>query len=158
MADAADLKSAAFGVRVRIPPPLPMDVLLGEAIMNKMSMSHEDYLEAIVMLGGTTTTTVKSVDVANKLDVSKASVSKAVTYLRDNNYIQQAHYGDIALTQTGYDYGMAVYERHQLLTTFLTRAVGIPVDVAEDEACKMEHAISDESFKKWSAYIKGHNL
>ena len=103
--------------------------------MVKTSMSHEDYLEAIVMLGGTTDAPVRSVDVANKLGVSKASVNKA-----------------------GYAYGRSVLDRHRMLFDFLTKALGIEPEVAEVEACQMEHAISDASFEKWGAFVRSLDL
>ena len=87
--------------------------------MEKVSMSHEDYLEAIVMLGGTTENPVRSVDIANKLGVSKASVNKAMNALKEKGFADQPYYGDVTLT---------------------------------------EHAISDESFKKWNSYIKQLDL
>lgn len=121
-------------------------------------MSHEDYLEAIVMLGGTTSAPVRSVDIATKLGVSKASVNKAVTALKEKGLVDQPYYGDITLTDEGYSYGSSVLDRHHMLFTFLTRALGIPDDQAEQEACLMEHAISDESFEKWSSYIKKLDL
>ncbi len=126
--------------------------------MEKMSMSHEDYLEAIVMLGGTTEVSVRSVDIATKLGVSKASVNKAVTMLKEKELADQPYYGDITLTKEGFDYGMSILDRHHMLFSFLNKALGIPEDRAEEEACLMEHAISDESFKKWSSYIKKLNL
>ncbi len=126
--------------------------------MEKMSKSHEDYLEAIVMLGGTTTDSVRSVDIANKMGVSKASVNKAVTALKEKKLAEQPYYGDVTLTEEGYEYATAIYDRHRLLLTFLNKELGIPEDVAENEACLMEHAISDESFEKWRAYIKKLDL
>ncbi len=126
--------------------------------MEKMSKSHEDYLEAIVMLGGTTTDPVRSVDIANKMGVSKASVNKAVTALKEKKLAEQPYYGDVTLTEDGYEYATAIYDRHRLLLTFLNKELGIPEDVAENEACLMEHAISDESFEKWRAYIKKLDL
>ena len=126
--------------------------------MVKTSMSHEDYLEAIVMLGGTTTAPVRSVDIANKLGVSKASVNKAVSALKQQDLAVQPHYGDITLTPAGYAYGQSVLNRHHLLFDFLTKAVGVDPAGAEDEACQMEHAISDESFEKWEAFVKSLDL
>ena len=123
--------------------------------MEKISMSHEDYLEAIVMLGGTTEQSVRSVDIANKLGVSKASVNKAIGLLKEKGLAEQPYYGDVTLTQSGYEYAAAVYKRHRYLTAFLSKCLEIPEDTAEEEACLMEHAISDESFKKWVAYIEG---
>ena len=110
--------------------------------MEKMSKSHEDYLEAIVMLGGTTEVSVQSVDIANKMGVSKASVNKAVTALKEKALAEQPYYGDVTL----------------MLSKFLHKELGIPADVAENEACLMEHAISDDSFEKWRAYIKKLDL
>ncbi len=125
--------------------------------MEKMSMSHEDYLEAIVMLsrdGGP----VRAVDVAEKMGVSKASVSKAVSVLKEKGMADQPYYGDITLTEKGVEYGNKVYDRHVALTLFLNKALGIDAETAEREACQMEHAISDESFEKWLAFIEKLDL
>lgn len=126
--------------------------------LEKMSKSHEDYLEAIVMLGGTTDAPIRSVDVATKMGVSKASVNKAVNVLKEKGLVDQPYYGDITLTDDGYEYGQAILDRHHLLFTFLHKVLGIPEERADEEACIMEHAISDESFEKWSAYIKSLDL
>ena len=122
--------------------------------MEKVSMSHEDYLEAIVMLGGSTKQSVRSVDVAEKLGVSKASVSKAISSLKASGMLDQPYYGNITLTEDGYSYGQAVLKRHLSLTRFLHEKIGLDEEVAEEEACKMENAISDESFEKWLEYFK----
>lgn len=122
--------------------------------MEKISMSHEDYLEAIVMLGGTAEVSVRSVDVATKLGVSKASVSKALGILKEKGFADQPFYGDITLTETGYAYGLKVLDRHNLLFSFMTKELGISEEVANEEACLMEHAISDESFEKWTVFFK----
>ncbi len=126
--------------------------------MEKMSKSNEDYLEAIVMLGGTTDVPVRSVDIAAKLGVSKASVNKAVSALKEKGLVDQPYYGDVTLTGEGYSYGASILDRHHLLFTFLSKALGIPEDQAEREACLMEHAISDESFEKWRVYVEGLGL
>ncbi len=126
--------------------------------MEKMSMSHEDYLEAMVMLGATTETSVRSVDVAAKLGVSKASVNKAMSVLKEKGLAEQPYYGDITLTDEGYAYGASVLERHEMLFTFLTKAIGLSEEDADREACLMEHAISDASFEKWFEFVKKLNL
>lgn len=126
--------------------------------LDKMSKSHEDYLEAIVMLGGTTEQPVRSVDIAMKMGVSKASVNKAVNILKEKGLVDQPYYGDITLTESGFEYGQSVLDRHHLLFTFLHKALGISEEVADAEACLMEHAISDDSFDKWVGYIKSLNL
>lgn len=124
----------------------------------KVSMSHEDYLEAIVMLGGSPTHPVRSVDVATKMGVSKASVSKAVTSLKAAGLLDQPFYGDITLTEEGFEYGKAIFERHKMLTAFLVKRIGLDPEIAEEEACQMEHAISDESFERWMNYFKDIGL
>lgn len=126
--------------------------------MEKMSESSEDYLEAMVMLGGTTQQSVRAVDVATKLGVSKASVNKAMTNLKEKGLATQPYYGDITLTESGYEYGRSVLDRHELLYRFLNQVIGLSEEAADDEACQMEHAISDESFVKWAAYIDSLNL
>ncbi len=122
--------------------------------MEKVSMSHEDYLEAIVMLGGTDEKSVRSVDIAKQMEVSKASVNKAIGLLKEKGLAEQPYYGDVTLTSAGYEYAKSVYKRHRYLTAFLAKGLGIPAETAEEEACLMEHAISDESFEKWVAYIE----
>lgn len=126
--------------------------------MEKVSMSHEDYLEAIVMLGGTAEQSVRSVDIANQMGVSKASVNKAIGLLKEKGFADQPYYGDVTLTETGYKYAQKVYKRHRYLTAFLSKGLGISEDVAEQEACLMEHAISDDSFEKWVSYIEGLHI
>ncbi len=125
--------------------------------METLSMTHEDYLEAMVMIGGAAAP-VRAVDVAEKMGVSKASVNKAVSVLKEKGLVEQPRYGDITLTETGIAYGSKVLDRHHLLTKFLNKALGIDATIAEEEACKMEHAISDSSFEKWIAFIKGLDL
>lgn len=117
-------------------------------------MSGEDYLEAIVELGGPSREPVRCVDIAESLDVSKASVNKAVSVLKREGYVDQQPYGGVVLTEKGLAYGTSVLDRHKLLFAFLTQIVGIEESVADEEACKMEHAISDESFPHWVAYAK----
>lgn len=126
--------------------------------MDKMSKSLEDYIEAIVMLGGTTEKAIRPSDIARKLGVSKPSVGKALSTLRERGLIDQPYYGEATLTEDGYQYGMAMFMRHRYLTAFLEQELMIPSDVAEEEACLMEHAISDDSFEKWVAFIKSRGI
>ena len=124
---------------------------------NKVTESHEDYLEAIVMLGGTDKIAVRPVDVANKLGVSKASVNKAVSVLKEAGMLEQPYYGDITLTKKGYKYGKEVFERHKVLTRFLV-AIGVDEETADAEACMIEHDISEKTFQKWAAYVEKKKL
>lgn len=126
--------------------------------MQSLSMTHEDYLEAILMLAGPTHMPVRAVDVADKMNVSKTSVNKAVNVLREKGFVEQERYGDITLTDDGVIYGSKVLDRHNALTKFLNKALGIDAETAEDEACQMEHAISDDSFEKWLSFIDALDL
>ena len=121
--------------------------------MESLSMTHEDYLESMVMLGGADGNSIRAVDVAEKMGVSKSSVNKAVSVLKQKGFVEQPYYGDITLTADGIEYGRKVLDRHNTLTKFLTEAIGLDPEKAEEEACQMEHAISDESFAKWLAFI-----
>lgn len=123
----------------------------------KVTESHEDYLEAIVMLGGTDTVSVRPVDVANKLGVSKASVNKAVSVLKDAGMLDQPYYGDITLTKQGYKYGTDMYKRHKMLKRFFV-AIGVDEETAEEEACMVEHDISAATFQKWASYIESKKM
>lgn len=126
--------------------------------MEKMSMSLEDYLEAMLMIGGTPDQSVRPSDLARKMGVSKPSAGKALNALRERGLITQPYYGEATFTQEGYEYAQSVLKRHRYLTAFFTKELGIPAERAEEEACLMEHAISDESFEKWTAYIDGLGL
>lgn len=110
------------------------------------------------MLGGSEDAHVRAVDIAEKLGVSKASVSKAVSILKTKGYVSQPYYGEITLTSEGEAYGRKVLKRHETLTLFLNKALGIDRETAEQEACMMEHAISDESFEKWLVFIDSLDL
>lgn len=125
--------------------------------MEKLSRAQEDYLEAIAMLGATVDTPIRSVDIATKLQVTRASVSKTLSILRDKGLIEQLHYGGVTFTEEGMAYGQAIFERHRLLFFFFTEVLGIPEEQANNEACLMEHAISDESLEKWMVFLKNLN-
>lgn len=122
----------------------------------RMTQANEDYLEAIYELAGSVDTPVRSIDLANKLDVSKASVNKAVSILRDHEYVEQEPYGDIYLTKKGMDYGRSVFKRHKLLFHFLMDVLGVEPMIAAEEACKMEHAISDDTLTRWIDYMENN--
>lgn len=130
-----------------------MNTMLESRGREPLSHSLEDYLEAMVSLAGPDNASMRAVDVASKLRVSRASVAKAIGVLKEKGYLEQPFYGDISLTEEGFSYGSAMWRRHNLLYRFLTEKVGIAEDIANYEACQMEHAISGESFKKWEAYL-----
>lgn len=117
--------------------------------------SGEMYLEAILVLSKKNGF-VRSIDVSEYLGYSKPSVSRAMGILRTGGYITVDKDGAITLTDTGLEIGNKIYERHTVLTKLLTR-MGVSEEVAAADACKMEHAISDESFeaiKHWAARME----
>lgn len=108
--------------------------------------SAEDYLEAILVLSQNGNS-VRSVDIASMLSVSKPSVSHAMKLLREDGYIAMDRYGTVTLLDKGAEIANRIYERHKVFTKML-EDLGVPSDVAKEDACKMEHDISEESFEK----------
>ena len=115
--------------------------------------SGEDYLEAILMIKKRNGN-VRSIDIAHELSFSKPSVSVAMKNLKASNYITIDENGFINLTETGQEIADKIYERHTFLTGWLT-SIGVDPKVAAEDACKMEHAISAESFAAIKKSIAG---
>ena len=111
----------------------------------KIQESAENYLEAILMLRQEKGF-VRSIDIAGKLEFSKPSVSIAMKNLRENGYIEMDGDGLITLTAAGQAIAERVYERHVLLTNWLER-LGVDREPAVEDACRIEHVISAESFE-----------
>lgn len=109
------------------------------------SESLEDYLETIFMLGGNH---VRSVDIANHLEVSKASVNRAVNTLMNNQLVTKELYGDISLTSKGLETSQKVLQKHKIIKRFLVDILGVKEAVANEEACGIEHNISDDTADK----------
>lgn len=107
--------------------------------------SSEDYLEAMLMLRGEKGY-IRSVDVAEKLGVTKPSVSYAVKRLRENGYITMEPDGLISLTTSGLEIADRMFTRHRVLTEFLLR-LGVSEETAREDACKIEHDLSEETFE-----------
>ena len=120
----------------------------------KRNESVEDYLETILMLRERIGL-VRSIDIARQLDYSKPSISRAMGLLREKNYIVMDREGWITLTDEGYEMARRIYDRHQLLTTWLT-ALGVTPETAAEDACRIEHDISDETFEKLKDHIGLH--
>ena len=108
--------------------------------------SAEDYLEAILILSQKGNS-VRSVDIASMLSVSKPSVSHAMKLLREDGYIAMDRYGTVTLLDKGAEFANRVYEMHTILTKML-ESLGVTSDIAKTDACKMEHDISEESFER----------
>lgn len=119
-----------------------------------LSSSYEDYIETIYDLAQLSGGAVRSVDVANALGFSKASVARAIKNLRELGYIEQERYGEITLTNTGREYGEHVLMRHKVLRAFLIDALGVDEERANEEACEMEHTISEDTMSKWVAWYE----
>ena len=113
--------------------------------------SGEDYLEAILMIKKRSGN-VRSIDVARELSFSKPSVSVAMKNLKTSNYITVDENGFINLTEAGQEIADKIYERHTFLTNWLT-SLGVDPEIAAEDACKMEHAISSESFSAIKKYV-----
>lgn len=107
--------------------------------------SGEMYLETVLILSEKLTS-VHSVDVGDHMGFSKPSVSRAIGLLKEGGYIRMARDGALTLTDEGREVAEKIYERHRTLTAFLVR-LGVDEETAAEDACKMEHDISDASFE-----------
>ena len=117
--------------------------------------SAENYLEAILALSEKGN--VRSIDVAQHLNFSKPSVSRAMSLLRENGYVIMDDDGLLHLTDSGYEIAARIYERHQLLTKWLTQ-LGVDPEVAAEDACKIEHDLSAQSFQALKDHIAQHSM
>ena len=116
----------------------------------QLKESGEMYLETIYVLSKKSNY-IRSIDVCEEMGYSKPSVSRAVGLLKQGGYLLMDKEGYLTLTESGLDVAKKIYERHTLLSKFLVR-LGVDEKTAAEDACKMEHDISDESFSA----IKGH--
>ena len=118
--------------------------------------SSEDYLETILLLSKKLPV-VRSVDIAVELNFSKPSGSVAMKHLRENGCIEVNQAGFITLTDKGMQIATGVYERHTVLSDWLI-SLGVNPETAKEDACEMEHQISDESFQAMKKFIRQHTL
>lgn len=107
--------------------------------------SAENYLETILMLSKKLPV-VRAVDIANELGYKKSSVSIAMKNLREKEHITVSDAGFITLTDSGKNIAEMIFERHEMLTSVLT-SLGVPEDIASEDACRIEHVLSPESFE-----------
>lgn len=112
----------------------------------KLHESPEDYLETILILSEDSEA-VRSIDIANHLGFSKPSVSVAMKKLKESGYISMDPYGKVTLTDSGRAVASKVYERHQVISGLLV-SIGVSKEAALNDACRIEHIISDETFDK----------
>ena len=120
----------------------------------RIQESGEMYLETIHVLLKEKQY-VRSVDVAEHMGYSKPSISRAMGLLKEGGFIEIARDGAITLTDTGLAVAEKIYERHTMLTQLL-RMLGVSEATALEDACKLEHAISDESFEAIKKHIQNH--
>lgn len=113
--------------------------------------SSENYLETILILSKKLPV-VRSVDIANELDFKKPSVSVAMKNLKEKNQITVSEQGFIYLTESGKEIAEMIYERHLLISDWLEK-LGVPAETAVQDACKIEHVISKESFEAIKNYV-----
>lgn len=113
--------------------------------------SSENYLETILILSKIFPV-VRAIDIVNELGFKKSSVSIAMKNLREKNYITVSEEGFISLTSSGKHIAETIYERHLLLTNWLQQ-LGVSAETAEQDACRMEHVISQESFEALKQHI-----
>lgn len=114
---------------------------------HELREASENYLEAILRLEDTEGR-VRSVDVANELGVSRPSVNKAVGVLKKAAMVEQQPYGHINLTPLGREKAEEVLQRHRILRSFLIHVLGVNPTVADEDACRMEHVVSEETMAK----------
>lgn len=122
-----------------------------------MYESGEMYLETILVLQQKNGT-VRSIDIARELNFSKPSVSRGVGILKNDKYITIDENGHITLTKKGMDKANSIFERHQVLTEFLKMTAKVSQEQAEEDACKMEHIVSDVTFAGIKQYIKDNSV
>ncbi len=123
---------------------------------NKIYESKENYLETILILLNRNGE-VRSIDIAMEMDFSKPSVSVAMKNLREDGCIQVDEGGYITLTKKGREIAERVYERHLLFTSWLT-SLGVPENIAAEDACRIEHDLSAESFAAIKKYLASHGF
>lgn len=120
-----------------------------------MHESGEDYIETIYLLKKKKGV-VRSIDVANELGFSRPSVSRGVGILKENGLVIMEDDGELKLTEEGLKTAKKVYEKHTNLTKFLMLTAGVNEEIAETDACRIEHIISPETFRGIKKFVKDH--
>lgn len=124
---------------------------------HSLTRAGEDYLESIYRLSLESAEgdkSVRSVDVAEQLEVSKASVNKALSQLKEMGMVVQSRYGRVVLTEEGEAYAKVVWRSHRALRTFLEHDLGVKPEIADEEACLMEHVLSGDTMQRLIGYLE----
>lgn len=136
-------------------------MVLTEKSDHALSKAGEDYLEAIYRLAkreGDAMAAVRSVDVAELLEVSKASVNKALSLLKEQSMVEQNRYGRVTLTASGAAYAEVVWRAHRALRAFLNSELGVDFETADAEACLMEHVLSADTMSRWIEHLEQQGI
>lgn len=120
--------------------------------------SLQDYLEAILSLSGESRQAVRVTDIAARLNIAKASVTQALGLLKEQGLIRQDRYGPVELTASGRIYALQVQYRHEVLRYFLIEVLGVPPSIAEEDACLLEHDLSNETFECLLLFLEKQEL
>lgn len=118
---------------------------------NTLTPGKEDYLKVMLELSGKGE--MRSIDIADALGVTKASVSCMMNRLKDEGYITKEKYGTVALTNKVFEVAANVRRRYGLLKTFLMTVLGVDATTASDDACRIEHVISSESLNRIDEHL-----
>ncbi|MGC9314803.1 MAG: metal-dependent transcriptional regulator [bacterium] len=121
--------------------------------MNELSVNLEDYLETIFNLIESGKQAQVS-EIADTMGVSRPSVTQIISKLADMGYVEHEPYRDVTLTPKGIRTARCVARKHQLFREFLTEILGVPDEIAEAEACKLEHAIGTVTTERFSAFVE----
>ena len=121
--------------------------------MGKLTASLEDYLEIICNYHNSNTS-IRAVDIAKELKISRASVSEALKKLASKKYITYGRYDAISLTEEGFVIAQDIISKHKTLQTFFEKILGLSKEEAALNACKIEHVITEKAFLKIADYIK----
>ncbi len=122
----------------------------------KVHESAENYLETILVLSQRKQF-VRSIDIVNELNFSKPSVSVAMKHLRESGHVIMDEDGYITLTETGNKIANSIYERHQVISALLMK-LGVDAEIAKEEACRIEHDISQDTFEKIKNWLVQNNI
>ena len=125
--------------------------------MAEISSSLEDYIEAVYSIY-TKDNKVKAIDVARRLNVSRASVTEALQKLEQFGLINYGHYGTISVTEEGVKKAKEVIKKHETLSEFFENILGVEHSLAEETACKIEHVNDNRILKKLEQHIKNYRL
>ena len=120
----------------------------------RLQESGEMYLESLLVLSQKSSN-VHAIDICEYRGVSKPSVSRAVGLLKEGGYIDVSNDGSLTLTEEGYRVASKIYERHTVLSELLTR-MGVRAETADEDACRIEHVISDETFDVIKEFMQNH--